>query len=138
MSIKFSEIEDAFFFVSMAPMFSNHAILCKEIGKIFYESEYGDEYEIPEEVYYNDDCIKIPHKNDLDLGRDLVLEFVEQYLPGDLGRVRQIFKRNEAYGRYKDLLESRDFLQKWYDFENTRQKETLREWCEDNKISLIG
>lgn len=138
MGIKFSEIEDAFFFVSMAPMFSNHAILCKETGKIFYESEYGDENEIPDEVYYNDDCIKIPHKNDLDLGRDLVFEFVEQYLPGDLGRVRQIFRRNGAYKRYKDFLVSRDFLQKWYDFENTRQKETLREWCEDNKISLIG
>ena len=68
----------------------------------------------PEEVYYNDDCIKIPHKNDLDLGRDLVFEFVEQYLPGDLGRVRQIFRRNGAYKRYKDFLESRDFLQKWY------------------------
>ena len=71
MDIKFSEVEDAFFFVSMAPMYCNHAILCKETGKIFYESEYGDEDEISEEVYYQEDCIKIPHKNDLELGRNL-------------------------------------------------------------------
>ncbi len=138
MGIKFSEIEDAFFFVSMAPMYSNHAILCKDTSKIFYESEYGDEDEIPEEIYYQEDCIKIPHKNELDLGRNLVFEFVEQYLPGDFERVLQIFRRKGAYGRYKGFLESRDFLQKWYDFENSRQKETLREWCEDNKITLIG
>ena len=59
MGIKFSEIEDAFFFVSMAPMYSNQAILCKETGKIFYESAYGDEEEIPEEVYFQADCIKM-------------------------------------------------------------------------------
>ena len=138
MGIKFSEIEDAFFFVSMAPMYSNQAILCKETGKIFYESEYGNEEEIPEEIYFQEDCIKIPHKNDLELGQNLVFDFVEQYLPGDFERVRQIFHRKGAYGRYKDFLESRGYLQKWYDFENTRQTVTLREWCEDNEITLIG
>jgi hypothetical protein len=138
MGIKFSEIEDAFFFVSMAPMYSNHAILCKETGKFFFESEYGDEDEIPEEIYFQEDCIKIPHKNDLDLGRNLVFEFVEKYLPGDFERIRQIFRRKGVYGRFKDFLEHRGFLQMWYDFENSRQKETLRDWCDDNKITLIG
>ncbi len=68
MGIKFSEIEDAFFLVSMAPMYSNHAILCKDTSKIFYEYEYGDEDKIHEEIYYQEDCIKIQHKNELLLG----------------------------------------------------------------------
>ena len=137
MGIKFSDIEDAFLYVSSAPMTSNTAVLCKETSDIFYASDYDDGDKIPEEVYDRDDCIGIPHKNDLDLGRNLVFEFVEQYLPGDFERVRQIFRRRGAYGRYKDLLEDRGFLKK-YDFENTRQTETLRRWCEDNEITLIS
>jgi hypothetical protein len=110
----------------------------KETGEIFYTSDYDDVDEIPEEVYDRDDCIEIPHKNDLDLGRNLVFEFIEQYLPGDFERVRKIFRRKGAYGRYKDLLEDRGFLKRWYDFENTRRTETLREWCKDNEIKLVG
>jgi len=138
MEIKFSDIELAFEYVSSATMTSNTAVLCKETGEIYYSSDYDDGDEIPEELYDREDCIEIPHKNDLNLGRNLVFEFVEQFLPGDFERVRQIFRRRGAYGRYKDLLEDRGFLKKWYEFENTRQTETLREWCEENDIPLTG
>ena len=79
MEIKFSDIELAFDFVNSAPMTANVAVICKETGEIFYKSDYGDEDEIPEEVYDREDCIEIPHKNDLDLGRNLVFEFVDQH-----------------------------------------------------------
>lgn len=138
MAIKFSDIEHAFFYVSSAPMTANTAILCKETGEIFYASDYDDENQIPEEIYFREDCIEIPHRNDLDLGRNLVSEFVEQYMPEDFERVREILRRKGAYGKYQDLLEDRNILQKWYDFENARQTETLREWCEDNEIALNG
>ena len=138
MRIKFSDIELAFDYVSSSPMTANTVVICKETGEFYYRSDYGDEDEIPEDVYDREDCIEIPHKNDLDLGRNLVFEFVEQFLQGDFQRVREIFRRRGAYGRYKDLLENRGFLKKWYEFENTRQTETLREWCEDNEIKLIG
>ena len=58
MSIKFSDLEDAFFYVSSAPMYTNEAILCRE----------------------------------------------------KMG----------------------------YDFENARQTEALKEWCEENEIKLNG
>ena len=138
MEIKYSDIELAFQYVSSAPMTSNTAVLCKETGEIYYSSDYDDGDEIPEELYDREDCIEIPHKNDLNLGRNLIFEFVEQFIPGDFERVRQIFRRRGAYGRYKDLLEDRGFLKKWYEFENMRQTETLREWCEENDITLTG
>ena len=138
MEIKFTDIELAFEYVSSAPETANTAVLCKETSEIFYASDYDDEDEIPEEVYDREDCIEIPHKNDLDLGRNLVFEFVAQYLPGDFERVRQIFSKRGAYRRYKDLLEHRDYLKKWYDYEDTRQKENLRKWCEENEIAVIG
>jgi len=136
MKFKFTDIDLAFEFVSSAPVTDNIAIICKNTGVILYRSECGDDDEIPEEVFHREDCIEIPHKNDLDLGRNLVFEFVEQYLPGDFEQVREIFRKRGAYARYKDLLEDRESLQKWYDYENTRQTETLREWCKKHNIIL--
>jgi len=138
MGIKFSNIEDGYLFVSMAQEFSNQAILCKETGEIFYASEYDDEDEIPEDVYKNDECIEIPGKNELDLGKNLVFEFVEENLPEMYERVRQIFRKRGAYARYKDLLDEKGLLQRWYDFENDRQTQALQEWCADNEIELDG
>jgi hypothetical protein len=73
----------------------------------------------------------------LDLGRDLVFEFVREHVPGDMEGVRNVIRRKGAYGKYKDLLEERGLLNKWYDFENAKQTKTLRDWCEDVGIELI-
>ena len=62
--ITFSEIQDAFLFVSSAECGMHSAILCKESGRIYYRFEAGGIDEIEEEV----DCdtfIEIHHKNDL-------------------------------------------------------------------------
>ncbi|MDG5978282.1 hypothetical protein H010_23731 [Hydrogenophaga taeniospiralis CCUG 15921] len=51
------------------------------------------------------------HKNELDLGRELVLAFVAQELPGEYDRCADFFRRRGAYGRFKGYLESRDVLE---------------------------
>jgi hypothetical protein len=75
-------------------------------------------------------------KNELGLGTDLVFDFVEEHLPEDYDQVRRMFRRGGAYSRYKGLLERRGLLQKWYDFENRREEQALREWCKENDIEL--
>jgi hypothetical protein len=136
--IRFSDIQDAFFFVSSASYGMNSAVLCKDTGKILYRSEMAEVDEIGDEDLDWDTCIEIPHKNDLDLGERLVFEFVESQLPDEYHRVQQIFRRRGAYGRFKDFLESRGLLKSWYDFERQRQEQGLRQWCEDNGIELSG
>jgi hypothetical protein len=42
MAISFTDIEDAFFFVSMDQQYMHNAYLCKETGEMFYTSEIGD------------------------------------------------------------------------------------------------
>ena len=92
--------------------------------------------EISEEDWESDDSVEIPHKNDLDLGKRLVFDFVRANLPDDYDHVRRIFSRRGAYGRFKDFLESKELLQSWYDFEAEQQTRALRQWCEDNGIEL--
>jgi hypothetical protein len=79
--MKFDDIELAFLFVSGAAQFTNSALLCKETGEIYYISEMGDSDELPEDIEDSDQYIEIPHKNDLDLGNRLVMDFVAEYCP---------------------------------------------------------
>ena len=138
MDISFDDIENAFFFVSMDQQFMHNAYLCKETGEIFYTSEMGDSDELPEDIEDPEKYIAIPHKNELDLGRALVIEFTSTYLPEELETVYSIFRHKGAYSRYKALLERKGALEDWYKFENERQKVALKEWCRENGIEVEG
>jgi hypothetical protein len=136
MAISFSNIEDAFFFVSMDRQYMHNAYLCKETGQMFYTSEIGDSDELPEDIDDLEKYMVIPHKNELDLGKTLVLEFTSTYLPEEIDKVYSIFRRRGAYSRYKDLLERKGALEDWYKFENERQELALKEWCRENNIEI--
>jgi len=138
MAVTLDDIENAFLFVSMDQQFMNNAYLCKESGEIFYTSDMGDSDELPEDIDDLEKYISIPHKNELDLGKVLVIKFTSEYLPEELDRVYSIFRRKGAYSRYKDLLESKGVLEDWYKFENERQKVALTEWCQENDIEIKG
>lgn len=134
--ITLDEIHDAFLFVSSGGEGEHSAFICPEKEQIFYQSEMSGTDELLEEDIEEDDCIAIPHKNDLDLGQQLVFEFVDSHLPADYDRVRQIFGKRGAYRRFKDLLEDKGLLELWYDFENQREMQALREWCLENEIAF--
>ena len=138
MKIQFDDIENAFFFISMGPTYGNQAILCKETGKIYYISELGDSDELPDDIDDPDQYIEIPHKNELDLGKNLVFQFVSEQIPGEIERIEKIFRKKGAYSRFKELLEQKALLDQWHRFEDTRRSEALRQWCKDNGIDIIG
>ena len=81
MAISFSDIEDAFFFVSMDQQYMHNAYLCKETGETFYTSEAGDSDELPEDIDDPEKYIAIPHKNELDLGKHLSLNLHQHIYP---------------------------------------------------------
>jgi hypothetical protein len=136
MKIKFSEIELAFDFVSFGQPYEHEAFLDKESGKVFWHSEFDDnEEELPDDL--NDEkYLQIPHKNDLDLGKPLVLGFAEQYLPKHLEEIKFIFSRKGAYSKFKTLLENVGAIDKWYEFESSAQEKALRDWCNENDIEV--
>jgi hypothetical protein len=136
--VTFSEIYEAFLFVNSVEYGMHSAVLCKDTGHIYYHSELGGIDDMDEEDLDWDMCIEIPLKNDLDLGQNFVFEFVELHLAVEYHCVQQIFRYRGSYGRFKDLLEQKGLLQSWYDFENQRQEQVLRQWCMDNEIELTS
>jgi len=134
--IKFSDIQDAYLFVSSAPYGDHSAVLRKDTGQILYSSESGDIDEMEDADLDWETCVEIPHKNDLDLGKALVFDFVETHMADAYDEVRQMFRSQGAYSRFKSMLESKGLLKSWYDFEQQREEEALREWCRGNAIQL--
>jgi uncharacterized protein UPF0158 len=136
-TVKYKVILDTFDFVSFGQPMEHEAYLCKETGEIYWHSEYGDDEEpLPDDINDPEKYIVIPHKNDLDLGKSLVLKFAGEFLPEIFGKVEEIFSRAGAYARFKDLLEHRGMLEQWYEYEAKTCEQVLREWCEDNGVEI--
>ncbi len=134
--MKFSDIEMAFDYVSSNQPEINHAYISRLTGQVYYTSEMYDSDELPYDIDDEDIYASIPHKNELNLGKQLVLDFVLEFLPGDYDTVCNIFSRKGAYSRYKQLLENRNKLEQWYQFEDEKQREALLDWCRENRIQI--
>jgi hypothetical protein len=137
MPVSWIDLDMAFQFVSGSQYGELRAYLCKQTGKLFYQSDLlDDEEELPDDVDDADKYIPIPHKNDLDLGKPLVLDFVREFLPDDFQHVLDMFRRKGAYARFKDMLVHRRALDKWHKHEAEMEEKALRQWCVDNSIEI--
>jgi Uncharacterised protein family (UPF0158) len=137
--VKYEDLSAAFDFVSSAAPMEHQAYISIDTGTIYWISELNPlEEEVPEDLETSDRYIAIPHKNDLDLGRDLALRFAEAELPDRYNMVAQFFRHRGAYARFKELLASEGRLEKWYAFEGESTERALRDWCTANDISVIG
>ena len=134
--MKFSELELAFHFVSLGGPYENSAYVSRSTGQTFVCSDAAGIDETPEDANSSDDYVEIPHKNDLDLGKNLVWEFVDREIPGLKDKVRGFFARRGAYARYKSFLAELELLDAWHRFEDDRTKEEILEWCKDNGITI--
>jgi hypothetical protein len=92
---------------------------------------------VPDDLETSSHYIAIPHKHDLDLGRDLVLRFAARAVPGQYDRIEGFFQRRGAYARFRDLLSAEGRLEEWYNFEAKSREMALREWCEANAVAII-
>ena len=131
----YDTIEEAFLFVSGAPPFEHPAVVRRKTGESFYASLMSDYDELPDDVDASDDYINIPHKNDLDLGKLLVMEFVRSRCPAELARVEALFNRPGAFRHFKDLLRRQRLLDSWQVFEGQRIEALLRQWCQAQGLS---
>ena len=137
-AVKYSDLAEAVEFVSGGFLTEHRAYVSKETGGIYWVSEPDPvEEDLPDDLEESEAYIAVPHKNDLDLGRDLALRFTERELPDAHDTVRDFFGRRGAYRRFKHLLEEKGRLETWYAFEAQETQQALKDWCEANQIELI-
>ena len=140
MPVSFQEILTAFEFAGSTRLGEHLAILCRQTGKIYLQSEFSDfgemNDELPDDVEDDEKYLKIPNKRELGLGKPLALEFAHEFLPGDLDEVRYIFSKRKAYSKFRALLIRRNALEQWYEFELKAAEQALREWWAVNSVEV--
>ena len=135
--VDWDELLNTFEFVSLGQPYEHEAVLCRETGKLLWHTELDDDLdEWPDDAEDEEKYLAIPHKKELDLGKPLVFAFAEEFLPDEFDEIRRIFGKRGAYARFKDLLQRRRALDRWYDFEARATETALREWCEANELTI--
>jgi hypothetical protein len=128
--VNYEDLLEAFDFVSFGGADEHVAYVSLDTGAIYWISVDSDE-ELPSDIETSDRYVTVPHKNDLDLGRDLALRFAaEELSPTRYEDVREAFHRRGAYARFKDILIGENRLEDWYRFESEATEKALKEWCE--------
>lgn len=138
-TLKFTDLLNAFEFVSFGGSIESDAFINLDTGAIYYLSNDLElEEETPEDLETSERYLAIPHKTDLNLGRSLVLSFVEKALPNGYETTAGYFRSQGAYSRFKELLESRGIINQWYEYERNAIEVALKQWCQEHDIQLTG
>lgn len=135
--VNFDDLLSAYEWVSSSSPSENEAFVSRITGGVHWSSNIGAlEDELPVDTADENIYVSVPHKNDLNLGRNLVLSFTEEHLTESYETVSSFFRQRGAYGRFKDLLEQKGKLQSWYDYEAKVTEQALREWCAEQGLSI--
>ncbi|MDG4594518.1 MAG: UPF0158 family protein [Candidatus Contendobacter sp.] len=138
-NVKLDDLLTAFEWVSASGSLENSAFISKETGSIYLRSDdYELEDELPEDLDDPSRYVSIPHKNDLDLGKWLAIRYVDEALSDYASTVREIFRKKGAYAKFKNLLDRKGYLDKWYSYESKAVEKALRAWAEENGIQVVS
>jgi hypothetical protein len=136
-TLKYRDLEAALEWSSFGAPFENTAIISRMTGEVFLKSMSDDtDEELPEDIDDGTLYVAVPHKNELDLGRELVFDFIESESPSHVGVVAAFFRQRGAYSKYKNFLEREALLDKWYTFESEANRSALLRWALENGFTV--
>jgi len=136
--IPFDTLEAALQWSSAGARFDNVALLSRATGQLFFQSTCGDAGDdLPDDIEDSSVYMPVPHKNDLELGRDLVLAFAEKNAPVHSQTIESFFRHKGAYAKFKALLERTQLMERWYDFEAGATRRALEAWAADNGFVVV-
>jgi hypothetical protein len=99
MPVAWSQILNAFEFVSMSVDFGHAAWVCRETGAIHMHSDWDDELEVlPEDIDDAQKYVALPTPRDLDLGRPLVMRFAAERLSDRYEEIASSFPARAPIG----------------------------------------
>jgi len=133
--IKYDDLEMALEFASSGEEYGSYAYIDGESGRVYFVSDVVDE-EYPDDIDENEKYKQLPHKRELGLGKPLAIEFTEQYLPNEAGSVYRIFGSRGAYSAFKEVLNSHNLLEKWYEYEKAATQKALLQWSNEVGITV--
>jgi hypothetical protein len=136
--IPFETLESAYLWSSAGAPSENVARLSRTTGQLFLTSAFGDcDDDLPDDIEDGSVYVAVPHQNELNLGRDLVFDFVAEHAPTHGQTVQAFFRHRGAYAQFKVWLERARLLERWYAFEVAATRNTLVAWAADNGFAVV-
>lgn len=137
--VAFQELLDGFEYASAGDQYGVEVYVHREQGTIHIRSD-GAVDGMPDPGPADLETgpyLQLPNQYDLDLGRQLAIDFMYSYLPDDVDQVYAFFRRRGAWRNFRELVEERGVLQQWYAYQASEKERRLRQWCADNGIALL-
>ncbi len=136
-TIDYNELELAFDFVSSGSLFDATAYISRESGEILWQS-FELENRLPKNLDDSALYAEIPSKSELKLGKALALHFASEHLNESFSIVEDMFNKRGAYSRFKVFLESKEILDRWYEYEQVSIKAALCGWAESEGFTVTS
>ena len=134
--MSYDAIDDAFHYVSNAPPGERSAVVRRSSGQVYLASLKADFDERPAGSETDPDYVAIPHRQQLDPGMPLILDFVRGSCPQERERFEALFARPGGFRNAKDLLRRLGLLEGWQLFEERQIAALLRQWCSVQGVIL--
>jgi hypothetical protein len=135
--IRYDDLEHALYWVSSSPEFEADAFVSRATGKVYFRGTDGPvDDDFPDDIEDAVEYIAFPHKNDLDLGRDLVFRFVNEHAAHLEQQVHQLFRRKGAYSGFKSLISRCDLLDNWHEYERQATQNALEQWASTHGFTV--
>jgi hypothetical protein len=93
---------------------------------------------LPDDVDDDPNYARVPDKHELDLGNRLASRCARDCAPVLLDAVHDAFRRRGAWSRFKDMLDAKDLLQAWYEYENQATVEALTDRAEGEGFAVVA
>lgn len=136
--IPFDTLESALQWSSGGEPLENEALLSRATGQLYFTSTYGDaDDDLPDDIEDGSAYVAVPHKNQLDLGRNLVFAFVAEHAPMHRETVQAFFRKRGAYASFKAFLARSRLLDRWHAFEAAATRSALEAWATDNGFVVV-
>lgn len=137
-TVAFADLQSAFDWIAAGSLMRAEAYIDLRDGRVWCVSEdAGIEEAKPPPDLDSGHYLAVPDKRNLDLGRQLAFDFARRYLPRDFDRVRAMFHRRGAYGRFRELVEARGLRQQWFDFRDAAERHATIAWAESNGLRVV-
>ena len=113
------------------------AWLDRETGTLItYSGDGIFDDELPDDIDDNPRYVPLPTRRDLDLGRELALDFMREHSPDEWKWALDTLRRRGGWHRFKDHLEEIGLIKTWYDYQERRTNEALKAWCEKQGVEV--
>lgn len=133
--VSLTDLERALEWASADGVGETMAYLHRSTGEVHLKAIDFEE-ELPADIDDDTRYIPMPNQKDLDLGRELVFEFIGDHGASVADEVRSAFRRKGAYAEFRSILVRTGLLECWYEFQSSATHAALLRSANENGFEV--